>query len=68
MVVDFKRYEDVHIAFAKIGAPTKKKIAKAMGMRAETFSQHIRHKDARVPPEWLERFNDAWERVKGTND
>ena len=62
-MAEFKRYEDIHVAFAKDGAPLKKEVAIAMGMRAETFSIHIRHKDAKVSPEWLERFNDAWEEV-----
>jgi 4-carboxymuconolactone decarboxylase len=67
MVVDIKRYEDVHVAFARSGAPFKKDIARAMGMRAETFSIHIRHQDAKVSPAWSKRFNDAWEKVKGAN-
>jgi len=62
-VTEFKRYEDIHVAFARSGAPYKKDIAKAMGMRAETFSIHIRHRDAKVSPAWNKRFNDAWEEV-----
>tara|TARA_R110000824_G_scaffold39466_4_gene119355 strand:- start:95 stop:328 length:234 start_codon:yes stop_codon:yes gene_type:complete len=64
-VVVYKRFEDIHVAFARSGAPYKKDIAKAMGMRAETFSIHIRHRDAKVSPAWNKRFNDAWEKVKG---
>lgn len=67
-MTEFKRYEDIHVAFARSGAPYKKDVAKAMGIRAETFSIHIRNKDAKVRPDWLERFNDAWEEVtKGEN-
>ena len=66
-MVVYKRFEDIHVAFARSGAPYKKDIAKAMGMRAETFSIHIRHRDAKVSPAWNKRFTDAWERVKGSD-
>lgn len=59
-----KRFEDIHVAFAKAGAPLKKEVAKAMGMRAETFSIHIRNHDAKVSPIWAKRFIEAWDQAK----
>jgi len=53
-------YEDVHIAFAKMDAPLKRDVARAMQMRAETFSNHIRHRDAKVDPSWSKRFVAAY--------
>ena len=53
-------YEDVHIAFAKMNAPLKQEVAALMGMRPETFSNHIRHRDAKVDPSWSKRFVAAY--------
>jgi len=61
MPIDIRTYQDVHMAFARMGAPLKKEVAKAMGMRAETFSVHIRPRDSRASAEWAKRFNDAWD-------
>ena len=55
-----RTYEDVHIAFAKMNAPLKKEVAALMGMRPETFSNHVRHRDAKVDPLWSKRFVAAY--------
>jgi cyclopropane fatty-acyl-phospholipid synthase-like methyltransferase len=56
-----RTFEDVHVAFARSGAPQKQDVARHMEMRPETFSNHIRYRDARVPDEWADRFNRAWD-------
>lgn len=58
-----RTFQDVHMAFARQGAPLKKDVAIAMGMRPETFSVHIRPRDSRATAEWVTRFNAAWARV-----
>ena len=62
-MIVIKVYQDVHTAFARADAPFKRDVAIAMGMRPETFSNHIRHRDARVTSVWAKRFNDAWDEV-----
>ena len=58
-----RTFQDVHMAFARKDAPLKKQVAKAMGMRPETFSVHIRPRDSRATAEWARRFNQAWDSV-----
>ena len=60
-MIQIKIYQDVHAAFARADAPLKRTVAIAMGMRPETFSNHIRHRDARVTSVWAKRFNAAWD-------
>ena len=60
-MIAIKIYQDVHTAFAQANAPLKRDVAIAMGMRPETFSNHIRHRDARVTSAWAKRFNEAWD-------
>lgn len=62
-MIELKTYQDVHFAFARANAPSKREVAAAMGMRAETFSNHIRHRDASVDSAWSKRFNEAWEKA-----
>ena len=64
--MEIKVYQDVHTAFARADAPLKRNVAIAMGMRPETFSNHIRHRDARVSLVWAKRFNEAWD--EASND